>query len=208
MRLLRRPSVVSSDGPSLTTSARLTVDSALLLVKVVGATSAEIPELDERIGDLHRSTARLGADITDRLVEDLVLPFERSDLHRVVSSERDVVHAVLRTARTLLADRTAPTPPPVIEAADEVLRATELLAVATAALRRPDRLAEIAAETARVHLDLETARHRATATSAASGDRVSVLVLADLLGSLADAVANCAAAARDLRILAAGAGRR
>ncbi|MGC5615176.1 hypothetical protein [Georgenia sp. Z1491] len=208
MRLSRRPSVVSGHGPSLATSSRLTVDAALVLVRVVGATSADLPELHEQVGDLSRTTDRLGEELTDRLVGDLVLPFERGDLHRVLTAERRVVHGLLRVARTLLADRSAPTSRPVVAAADEVLRATELLVVATAALRTPERLSDIARETARVRDDLEEARARALRSASTSPDRASAARPDHVLGAFADIVSDCADLVVDLRILAAGAGRR
>lgn len=207
MRLSRRPSVVSGDGSSLAASARLTVDAARLLVEVVGATSGDIPELDERVGTLHRSAGRLAEELTDRLAGDLVLPFERTDLQRVARSERTVVHGILRIARTLLADRTAPTPAAVARGADDVLRATELLVVATGVLGRPRRLSDIARELERLHADLETRRQQALAASATSGDRLLVILQAGVLGEMADVAAGCSAGVVDMRILAAGAGR-
>ncbi|MGC5627532.1 hypothetical protein ACPYO6_04680 [Georgenia sp. Z1344] len=210
MRLSRRPSVVSGDGPSLASSSRLMVDTAMLLVRVVGATTADVPELDEQVGDIARSTDRLGEEVTDRLVGDLVLPFERGDLHRVLSAQRVVVRTLLRVSRTLLADRSAPTHHSVVHAADEVLRAAELVGVATGALRATGRLADIARETARVREDLEASLQRAvrTASTSATTDRSPAAAPHVVLAALADAVAGCADVVVDMRILAAGAGRR
>lgn len=208
MRLTRRPSVVSGDGPSITKSARLTVDAAHLLVQVVGATSSQVPDLDERLGDLHSSAARLAEEISDRLVSDLVLPFERADLHRISRTETHIVHMLLRVSRTLLADRTRQSPPTVSHGADEVLRATELLVVATAALRKPTRLPDIARETGRIHLDLERTRQFVIGEAAASStSRGGARRAAETLGVFADVAADITAVIGDMRILAAGAGR-
>jgi hypothetical protein len=198
---------VSGDGPSITKSARLTVDSAHLLVQVVGATTSQVPDLDERLGDLHETAARLAEEISDRLVSDLVLPFERADLHRISRTETHSVHTLLRASRTLLADRTRQSPPTVSHGADEVLRATELLVVATAALRKPSRLPNIARETGRIHLDLERTRQHVIGEASVSSHRGGARRAAEMLAVFADVVADITAVIGDMRILAAGAGR-
>ncbi len=155
----------------------------------------EYSPIVERIKQVEHEGDRLTHQTIERLNTTFITPFDREDIHTLISRLDDVMDAVDAAAQRLVLYRIVEIPRHVVRMADLLVLAADELAKALAALhdrRKQEAALDACVEVNRLENDADVLHREALAALFAEGvDAITVIKLKDLYAFLEEATDRC-----------------
>jgi uncharacterized protein len=145
-----------------------------------------------QLRDLERAGDGLSHDIGQRLEKTFVTPFDREDIHQLISRLDDVLDFIEEVADTCILYKIDAPPPPALAQAEIVVRQVEEIVKALEKLRGFKGVAPHWIEIHRLENDGDRVARQAVADMFTNGtDPVEIIKLKDLYGLLEDTIDAC-----------------
>jgi predicted phosphate transport protein (TIGR00153 family) len=149
-------------------------------------------ELVRQIKDVEHQADTLTLSISVRIDKSFITPIDREDIHLLASRLDDVIDRLDGTARRVVMLHINEVRAPAKQMANVILRASQHIAVAVRAIKRPNEVAVQAAEIKKLEEEGDALYHEAVgALFAGSPDPIEVIRWKEVYETLETAIDQC-----------------
>ena len=153
-------------------------------------------ESAHRIESLEHECDKLTHELVRKLNRTFITPFDREDIHDLVTKLDDVIDFIDNTANRMISYELAAPPPEMAPLADVLVRQTAVLKDAVANLRKPDHIMEKCIQIHTLESEGDRVFHAGIARIfTGSADAIEIIKHKDLLEALETATDKCEDAA-------------